>query len=384
MEPFPHDVKPLSRSVETHNRNTAVTPINTLSAHARPEPETERREEKNSEKVNKSVEVLSDIEGIGDARMLTRLVETLVEKYPKVPPVEACKTYRDKAAAKAANNDPIRRHDLYLRGHFEREAERVENEPRHPQADAPVFKASEAMEKAQRELDNATNRAREALVGYRKAANKALNDEMVPASGRAYKVGELRKEAMQKLHRIESEARAQVEAAAEAASYLSRDQRSLGEQNRADSRMRLAWDRARMMLDAGVSPAEMVGRAVEKGDRETVEAMRYFAEAYMEAAIRGRGGNVKDHAQQFDALDGALKEAGKLTRHPAETVLSDLSGHADEVALIATVARQEVEGSREPITALHTDGGDFSDTADIARENAQLLSRIGGALGRSA
>lgn len=238
------------------------------------------------------------------------------------------------------------------------------------------YDARRAMENAQTALDKATNQARQALVGYRKAANSALNDEMMPQSGRAYKVGELRKQASQKLLRIESEARAQVEAAGEAAQYLARDQRSLGEQNRSDNLMRLAWDRARMMLDAGVSPAEMVGRAVEKGDRETLAAMSYFAEAYMEADVRGRGGNPKDHAQQFDALDGALKEAEKLTRHPAETVLSDLSGHADEVALIATVARAEVEGSREPIVALHTDGGDFTDTVDIARENVALLNGV--------
>ncbi len=47
------------------------------------------------------------------------------------------------------------------------------------------YDARAAMEKAQHELDNATKRARAALVGYRKAANTALNDEMVPASGRA-------------------------------------------------------------------------------------------------------------------------------------------------------------------------------------------------------
>ncbi len=238
------------------------------------------------------------------------------------------------------------------------------------------YDARSAMEKAQRELDKATNQAREALVGYRKAANSALNDPYMPSGGKQHKVGELRKKAAQRLLDIESEARAQVEAAQKAAEYLSRDQRTLGEQNRADSRMRLAWDRARMILDAGVSPGEMVGRAVEKGDRETVEAMSYFAEAYMEADIRGRGGNPKDHGQQFDALDGALKEASKLTRHPAETVLSDLSGHADEIALISTVARQEVEGSREPIAALHTDGGDFSDTVDLARENVALLNGV--------
>lgn len=238
------------------------------------------------------------------------------------------------------------------------------------------YDARAQMEKAQRELDKATSEARQALVGYRTGANSALNDEMVPASGRAYKVGELRKVASQKLLDIESGARASVKAAEEAAAYLARDQRSLGEQNRADALMRQEWDRQKMLLDAGVSPAELVGRAVESGNKVAIEAVGYYAPTYMEASIRGRGGNVKDHAQQFDALDGALKEAQKLTRHPAETVLSDLSGHADEVALISTVARAEVEGSREPITALHTEGGDFSDTVDLARENVSLLNGV--------
>ncbi len=240
------------------------------------------------------------------------------------------------------------------------------------------YEAREAMEKAQRDLDNATTRAREVLVGYRRAANKALGDAMVPREGRAYRVGELRKEASQKLLDIESNARASVKAAAEAAEYLAGDQRTVHEQNRADQRMRLAWDRAKMMLDAGVSATEVVGRAAQRGDRETLDAMAYFAEAHLEADIRSRGGNVRDHAQRFDALDGALKQARKQTAHPAETVLSDMGEHADEVALISTVARQEVEGSREPITALHTEGGDFSDTVDIARENVALLGEVSG------
>ncbi len=189
-------------------------------------------------------------------------------------------------------------------------------------------------------------------------------------------MGELRKEASQRLLDIESDARAAVRAAQEAAEYLSRDQRSIAEQNRADNRMRLAWDRAEMMLKAGIPASEIVGRAAGKGDTETVEAMGYFAEAHLEADIRGRGGNVRDHAQRFDALHGSLQQAKKQTQHPAQTVLSDLAGHADEVALISTVARQEVEGSREPITALHTDGGDFSETVEIARENAALLGGV--------
>ncbi len=240
------------------------------------------------------------------------------------------------------------------------------------------YDARAALEKAQTDLDNATKRAREALVGYRRAANAALQDPMTPHEGRAYRVGELRKEASQRLLDIESEARASVKAAQEAAEYLSRDQRSIAEQNRADNRMRLAWDRARMMLDAGVSAAEVVSRATGKGDRETLDAMAYFAEAHLEADIRSRGGNVRDHAQRFDALDGALKQAKKQTAHPAETVLSDLGEQADEVALIATVARQEVEGSREPIVSLHTEGGDFSETVDVARENARLLGEVSG------
>lgn len=238
------------------------------------------------------------------------------------------------------------------------------------------YSARAAMEKAQRELDNATAQAKEALVGYRRAASKALNDQMVPASGRAYKVSELRKQASQKLLDIESNAQASVRAAAEAAAYLSRDQRTIGEQNRDDNKMRLAWERAKLMLDAGVPGAEVVARAAEQGDAATIEAMSFFAPTYLEADIRKRGGNTGDHQQQFDALDGALEQA--RPKHPSETLLGDISADAENVSPISMRARQEVQGG-DPVVALHVDnGGGFSETVHIARENAQLLSRMGG------
>ena len=237
------------------------------------------------------------------------------------------------------------------------------------------YSARAAMEKAQRELDNATTQAKEALVGYRKATSKALNDQMVPQSGRAYKVGELRKQASQRLLDIESNARASVQAAAEAAAYLSRDQRSLGEQSKDRDLMRLAWDRAKIMLDAGIPATELVARAQRQGDAHTVEAMSFYAPTYMEASIRGSGGNVGDYGQQFDALNSALESA--RPKHPAETLLGDISADAENVSLIGARARQEVQGG-DPIVSLHADGGDFSETVGIARENQTLLSRLGG------
>jgi hypothetical protein len=142
VEPFPHDVKPLSRFVETHNRNTAVTPINTLSPNEREihsetgrtrtdsEHEERREEEKNQGKVDRCVEVLSTIEGMSaEPRMLARLVSTLAEKHPRVPLVDACKRYRDKVASMS---EPVRSHSAYLAGHFEHEAEKIANEPMNP------------------------------------------------------------------------------------------------------------------------------------------------------------------------------------------------------------------------------------------------------------
>lgn len=239
------------------------------------------------------------------------------------------------------------------------------------------YSARAAMEKAQRDLDNLTTQAKEALVGYRRAASKALGDQMVPPSGRAYKVGELRKQASQKLLDIESNARASVKAAAEAAAYLSRDQRNIAEQNRDVNLDRLAWDRAKLMLDAGVPAHEVVSRAAERGDEATVRALDYFGPTHLEAQIRGRGGNVGDHRQTFDSLTGALDAA--RSKHPAETVLGDLSAGADDVSLIAQSARREVQGG-EPVVALHGEGegADFSETVGLARENAQLLDRMGG------
>ena len=130
------------------NTETPVTP-ETLSqgARARPEPMRDERrgeEEKNRGKMERCVEVLGDIEGTGDSRMLARLVETLAGKYPKVPLLDACKSYRDKTAGMAAQGKPIHNHQAYLEGHFEREAARIASEPAHAfGADAPVFKASD-------------------------------------------------------------------------------------------------------------------------------------------------------------------------------------------------------------------------------------------------
>ena len=234
-----------------------------------------------------------------------------------------------------------------------------------------------AMERAQTTLDNASIQAKEALVGYRRAANAALQDPMTPREGRAYRVGELRKQATEKLREIEQSAQASVETARRAAEFLIRDQRSVGEQNRDDNRLRLEWERQKMLLDAGVPAHDLARRAGEAGDKTAVDALAFFGRSYLEASIVGRGGNLGDFRQQFDALDTTLKEAKAATGTPAEVLLGDLSEGADEVSLVATRARQEIEGG-EPVAALHVEGADFSKSVGIARENATLLSQMGG------
>jgi hypothetical protein len=248
--------------------------------------------------------------------------------------------------------------------------------------------ARDAMESAQRDLDNLGFQTRNALDGHRKAVRAALRDPMVPDGGKVYRVGELRTQATDKLREIDEKIRQAQAKAKGAAEYLTRDTRSATEQTRDDQRVQMAWNRARMMLDAGVSAHEVVSRAAEQGDRATVEAMHYFAPTHLEASIHARGGNVGDYQHQTGALQDALKSAKAATAHPAQTVLADLSETAEALGTVTARAREEVAGG-DPIAALHVelaDGvGDFSGTIATARENAALLSRLGGetAIGRA-
>jgi hypothetical protein len=153
-EPLREYHEPLRDFRKTHNSNSTETLSNSLSgAHARPEPEERREEEKEviPEKINRSVAILSTIESMNaDARMLNRLVSTLAQKHPRADPTEVCKSYRDYVAGLP---DPVRSHQRLLGTFFEKEAERVENEPRHPQADTPVFKASDELVHPKPEID---------------------------------------------------------------------------------------------------------------------------------------------------------------------------------------------------------------------------------------
>ena len=241
--------------------------------------------------------------------------------------------------------------------------------------------ARDAMESAQRDLDNAAYQTRTALNDYRRATRAALRDPMIPDGGKVYKVGELRKQTTEKLRQIEQNARAAQGKAKEAAEYLTRDQRTVGEMTRDDQRMRLAWDRAQMMLNAGIPAHEVVTRAADQGDRLTIEAMEFFAPTYLEADIRGRGGSLNDIGHDTEALRQALTSAKAATASPAETVLGDLGEQAEAVEMVATRARDEVAGG-DPIAALHVDlpdgVGDFSETVGVARENAALLNQMGG------
>lgn len=242
--------------------------------------------------------------------------------------------------------------------------------------------AQKAIEDAQRGLDNAGYQARTALNDYRKATRATLRDPMIPDGGKVYKVSELRKQTTEKLREIEQNAQAAVAKARGAAEYLARDTRSATEQMRDDGRVQMAWNRAKMQLDAGIPAHEIVTRAAGAGDRLTIEAVDYFGRTYLEADIRGRGGSLNDIGQQFDALADALDRAKAATAHPAQTVVGDLSHDAEQLAAVAARARDEVAGG-DPIAALHVDlsdgVGDFSETIGIARENATLLNQMGGA-----
>lgn len=237
--------------------------------------------------------------------------------------------------------------------------------------------AADAFEKAQRELDGVTEQIR-ALVGdHRVRVNRVLKDEMIHQGGRVYRSGEIGKETLGKLRGLEAQAKAAKEAAKEATDYLTRDQRTATEQARDDGRMRLAWERAQMMLAAGIPAHEITRRAAEQDDRLTVEAMEFFAPTYMEADIRGRDGSLNDIGHQFEALTESLKSAKAETAPPAVKALADLGETGDAVDLIATRAADEIRGG-DPVVSLHVDGGDFSGNVHIARENKTLLSRMGG------
>lgn len=112
----------------THNNNTRNTAETSLSARTR-EPQHEEGEERKevSPEISRSVKLLADIEGIGDDRMLARLVSTLADKHPTVPLIDACRAYRDKVATV-----DVRNHKSYLTGHFERYAGSVASEPMNP------------------------------------------------------------------------------------------------------------------------------------------------------------------------------------------------------------------------------------------------------------
>ena len=241
--------------------------------------------------------------------------------------------------------------------------------------------ARTAMEDAQRDLDNAAYQTRTALNDYRKATRAALADPMIPDGGKVYKVGQLRQQTTDKLRQIEQNARAAQGKAKDAAEYLTRDQRTVGEMTRDDGRMRLAWERAEMQLKAGIPAHEVTRRAADAGDRLTVEALDYFGRTYLEADIRGKGGSLSDIGHEFGALEQALASAKAQAAPPALTVLGDLGETAEAVEMVATRARDEVAGG-DPIAALHVDlpdgVGDFSETVGIARENAALLNQMGG------
>lgn len=148
--------------------------------------------------------------------------------------------------------------------------------------------ARDRMEEAQRNVDNCARETRTILDAHRKAENAVF--PYMPDGGKQHKIGLLRSETNEKLDQIEQRTQAAQSAAKEAAEFLTRDQRSATEQTRDDGRMRLAWERAKMMLDNRIPAHEVVSRAAEAGDRLTVEAMDYFGRAYLEADIRGRGG----------------------------------------------------------------------------------------------
>ena len=237
--------------------------------------------------------------------------------------------------------------------------------------------AGEAIERAGGYLESLTLDAKNTLEAYRRESNAALKDPYVPDAGKAHAVEKLRAKAKADLREIEEKAQAAVGSARVAAEYLARDTRSVAEQARDDARTRMAFDRAEMLLAAGARPHDVVSQAVEAGDKDTIRAMSFYGRTWLEADRQRRGGSKGDYRERFAALDGALKDASSIVQHPAQTAASDLSELGEDVGLISARARREVEGG-DPIVSLHADGGDFSETVGIARENAALLNQMGG------
>lgn len=238
--------------------------------------------------------------------------------------------------------------------------------------------AVEAIERVGSDLDGLALDAKNTLEEYRRATNAALKDPYTPDAGKAHKVEGLRAKVQEDLREIEEKAEVAVGSARAAADHLARDKRSVAEQTRDDARVGAAFERARMLLDAGVQAHDVVSRAVDAGDKDTIRAMELSGRTYLDADMHRRGGSKGDYRHRFQALDEALKKASALTQHPAQTTATDLSETAEEVGVVAQVALREVRGGK-PVAAIPTvEGSDFTGTVDLARENVQLLNQMGG------
>jgi hypothetical protein len=81
-------------------------------------------------------------------KKVAEALPNLIAEYPALDPVGTCRSYLDKLAwLKANKKPPVKYHDSYLAGHFQREADKLAAEPPNPHgAGTPFFTAEKADE----------------------------------------------------------------------------------------------------------------------------------------------------------------------------------------------------------------------------------------------
>lgn len=112
----------------------ASTP-NHFGVLAEPIPETrsnttETSSPRASANVGRCLAVLEEMEmDERNRKQVEATLPDLLTRFPKVNPVDACRKYRDKVAGMT---EPVKCHDKYLAGHFERLAKEVADERPNP------------------------------------------------------------------------------------------------------------------------------------------------------------------------------------------------------------------------------------------------------------
>lgn len=133
-------VKPRAEAVSTIQESTSGEDDKKephLSPHARePVGQTDVR-------VDNCLAVLGEMDmEEKDRKEVEAIMPDLLARYPALTdPATTCRTYRDNVAAMS---EPVRSHSKYLAGHFQREAAKVEGQPKNRHGvGTPVFRAPE-------------------------------------------------------------------------------------------------------------------------------------------------------------------------------------------------------------------------------------------------